>query len=269
MSTAALSIVRVSSARARSAAIALALFVPLSVRAELSDETLLGLGLRSQPAYDGSASRRLSIVPIIRYLGEPLFARSTQGVLEGGVRLELVPGLHAGAQLGYEPGRKTSDSDLLQTHGVSDVDPGASVGVHIEWDHMFGPMPITLLARARQNTDAGHGAQVDLRLSAGAYRGGRVGAGVFAQTTWANARSTGSMYDVTAQQSAVTGLPVFGAGSGWLFASFGLLWSIDLNRDWIVVGSMESRHLRGDAARSPIAERATNYYASAGLAYRF
>ena len=149
---------------------------------------------------------------------------STQGVLEGGVRLELVPGLHAGAQLAYEPGRKTSDSDLLQTHGVSDVDPGASVGVHIEWDHMFGPMPITLLARARQNTDAGRGAQVDLRLSAGAYRGGRVGAGVFAQTTWANARSTGSMYGVTAQQPAVTGLPVFGAGSGWLFASCVVLW---------------------------------------------
>jgi len=69
-----------------------------------------------------------------------------------------------------EPGRKTRDSDLLQTHGVSDVDPGASVGVHIEWDHVFGPMPIILLARARQNTDADRGAQVDLRLSAGACR---------------------------------------------------------------------------------------------------
>jgi len=258
-----------ASIRTRPVAIALALLAPLSVLAELSDETLLGLGLRSQPAYDGSASQRLGLVPVIRYLGPSLFARSTQGVLEGGVRLELVQGLHAGAQLAYEPERKASDSDFLQTHGVSDVDAGASVGVHVEWDHMFGPVPFTLLARARQNTAVGRGAQVDLRLSAGAYRGGRVGAGVFTQTTWATARSTGSLYGVTAQQSAATGLPEFRAAGGWLFSSFGLLWSIDLNRDWIVVGSLESRHLRGDAARSPIVERASNYYASAGLAYRF
>jgi outer membrane scaffolding protein for murein synthesis (MipA/OmpV family) len=32
---------------------------------------------------------------------------------------------------------------------------------------------------------------------------------------------------------------------------------------------MESRRLRGDAARSPLAERVSNYYASAALAYRF
>jgi outer membrane scaffolding protein for murein synthesis (MipA/OmpV family) len=267
----ALSIVRLlCPARVRPAAAALVLLLaPPSARAELSDETLLGLGLRSQPAYDGSASQRLAAVPVIRYLGQTAFARSTQGVLEGGVRLELAPGLHAGAQLAYEPGRKTSDSDLLQNHGVADVDPGASVGGQVEWDHMFGPMPITLLARARQNIKADRGAQVDLRLSAGAYRGARVGAGAFAQTTWANARSTGSIYDVTTQQSAATGLPVFRAAGGWLFASFGLLWSIDLNRDWIAVGSMESRHLRGDAARSPIVERTSNYYASAGLSYRF
>jgi outer membrane scaffolding protein for murein synthesis (MipA/OmpV family) len=73
----------------------------------------------------------------------------------------------------------------------------------------------------------------------------------------------------TPQQSAVTGLPVFNAGSGWLFGSMGLLWSIDLSRQWIVVGSAESRRLREDVARSPLSERASNYYLSAGLAYHF
>jgi outer membrane scaffolding protein for murein synthesis (MipA/OmpV family) len=258
-----------SVARRRSAAIALGLLMPLGASAELSDETLLGLGLRSRPAYDGSASQRVEAVPVVRYLGRPWFVRSTQGVLEGGVRIELVPGLHAGAQLAYEPGRKTSDADFLQNHGIPDVDTGASFGVHVEWDHTVGPVPITLLARARQHTGADRGAQLDLRLSAGAYRGGRFGAGVFAQTTWANAKSTGAWYDVTPQSSAASGLPAFRAGGGWLFASFGMLWSVDLSRDWIVVGSLESRHLRGDAAHSPLVESASNYYASAGLAYRF
>ena len=243
--------------------------LPLSAFAELSDESLLGPGLRSRPAYDGSASQHAEWVPVVRYLGQPWFVRSTQGVLEGGVRMALAPGLHAGAQLAYEPGRKTSESDFLQRHDLSDADPGASVGVQVEWDHTFGPMPITLLARARQHTDAQRGAQVDLRLSAGVFRGGPVAAGLFTQATWANAKSAGSLYDIAPPQSAATGLPAFRAGSGWLFASFGFLWSVDLSRDWIVVGSMETRHLHGDAARSPLAERVSNDYASAGLAYRF
>lgn len=257
------------SAGIRSVTFAFGLMVPLLAFAELSDESLIGPGLRSRPAYDGSASQHGELVPVVRYLGQPWFVRSTQGVLEGGVRMELAPGLHAGAQLAYEPGRKTSESDFLKNHNVPDVDPGASVGVHLEWDHQFGPVPIALLVRARQNTDTNRGAQADLRLSVGVFRSGRVGAGVFTQGTWANAKSTGSLYGIAPQESAATGLPAFHAGSGWLFSSVGLLWSVDLTKDWIVVGSMESRHLRGDAARSPLAERASNYYASAGLAYRF
>ena len=253
----------------RSAIFAFGLIVPPVAFAELSNDPLLGPGLRSRPAYDGSASQRGEPVPVVRYFGQPWFARSTQGVLEGGVRMELATGLHAGAQLAYEPGRKTSESHFLKNHSVSDVDPGASVGVHLEWDHKFGPVPITLLARARRHTDSDRGAQVDLRLSAGVYRNARVAVGVFAQATWANAKSAGSFYDITPRQSAATGLPAFGAGSGWLFASFGFLWSVDLSRNWIVVGSTESRRLHGDAARSPLAERGSNYYASAGLAYRF
>jgi MipA family protein len=248
---------------------AFCLIVPLLAFAELSDESILGLGLRSQPTYDGSASQRLEFVPVIRYSGKNWFTRSTQGVLEGGGRLELAPGLHAGVQLAYEPGRETSESDFLKKHSFSDVDPGASVGVHLEWDHKLGLVPITVLARARQNIDLDLGGQADLRFSAGVFRGGRFSACVFTQATWANAKSTGSFYDITPQQSVTTGLPAFRAGSGLLFASVGLLWSVDVTRNWIVVGSMESRHLQGDAKHSPLAERGSNYYASAGLAYRF
>lgn len=246
-----------------------ALSVSPAAFAELSNETLLGPGLRSRPAYDGSASQNTELVPVLRYFGKPWFARSTQGVLEAGARWELAPGLNAGAQLAYEPGRKQSESDFLKNRGMPDVDMGASIGVHAEWDHKFGPVPVTLLARARQHTESGRGAQFDLRLSAGVLQTGRFSAGVFAQGTWANQKSTGSMYDVSPQQSAASGLPAFSAGSGWLFSSLGVLWSFELSQKWLLVGSVESRRLQGDAARSPLAERGSNYYASAGLSYRF
>jgi outer membrane scaffolding protein for murein synthesis (MipA/OmpV family) len=243
--------------------------VPLAAFAELSNDSLLGPGLRWRPAYDGSASQRVEAVPVIRYFGQPLFARSTQGVLEAGARIEVAPGLHAGAQLAYEPGRRPSDSDFLTSHNVAGINSGGSYGLHLEWDHKFGPMPVTVLARVRQHTESDRGAQADLRLSAGVYQSGRFGAGVYTQATWANAKSTGSFYGITRQQSAVTGLPAYSAGSGLLFASVGLLWSVDLTKSWIVVGSMEARRLQGDAASSPLTERASNYYLSAGIAYHF
>lgn len=253
---------------ARSVILTLGL-VPLLAYAELSNDGLLGPALRLRPAYDGADTHRGELVPVIRYFGEPWFVRSTQGVLEGGVRTELAPGLYAGAQLAYEAGRKARDSAFLESRGISDIDPGASIGAQLEWDQKIGPAPITLLARVRQHTESDRGAQADLRLSVGVFQRGRLAAGVFTQATWANAKSTRSFYGLTPPQSAATGLPAYAPGSGLLFSSFGVLWSVDLTRDWVIVGSTEARHLRGDAKRSPLVERSTNYYSSVGIAYRF
>jgi outer membrane scaffolding protein for murein synthesis (MipA/OmpV family) len=253
----------------RLASAAFAAMLPMVVFAELTNDTLLGPGLRYRPVYDGSQAQTLELVPVIRYFGQPWFVRSTQGLLEAGARAQLAPGLHAGAQLAYEPGRKGGASDFLQNHSVADVRDGASIGLHVEWDQVFGPVPVALLARVRQNVDAARGAQADLRLSVGVFHGGPVSAGVFTQASWADAKSTGVLYGIGPQQSAVTGLPEFQPGSGWVFTSFGLLWSVDLNPKWVVLGSLERRRLAGEAAHSPLAERPSNDYISAGLAYRY
>jgi outer membrane scaffolding protein for murein synthesis (MipA/OmpV family) len=237
--------------------------------AEITNDSMAGPGLRSRPAYDGASSQRLELVPVIRYFGEPWFARSTQGVLEAGLRGELLPELHAGVQLAYEPGRQASGTDFLQSHRVADIQRGASFGAQLEWDHKFGPMPVTLLARARKHSDSALGAQADLRLSAGVFQSGRLAAGAFTQATWADAASTASLYGIAPSSAAVTGLPVFAPRRGWLFASVGLIGSVELSPKWVIVGSLEERRLHGDAARSPLAQQASNHYVSTGLAYRF
>jgi outer membrane scaffolding protein for murein synthesis (MipA/OmpV family) len=253
----------------RGAALVFGLAVQLAAFAQSPppDPVLIGAGLRARPAYDGSDSRRGELIPVLRYYGRPWFARTTQGLLEGGARVELAPGLNLGVQLAYEGGRAASESGFLRSHNVPDVNPGISYGLHVEWDQKLGPVPITLLARGRRHADADRGAQADLRLTAGIYGEGGVLAGVFAQATWANAKSLQSFYGITPQQS--TTLPAFDGGSGPLFTSIGLLWSVDLSREWLALGSAEARKLRGDAARSPLAERTSNYYASVGFAYRF
>lgn len=244
-------------------------FWPRTAAAELSGESLFGPGLRSRPAYDGSASQHLELVPVIRYLGEPGFLRTTQGVLEGGLRYEVARGLHAGAQVAYEPGRRAGESGFLVDHAVGSIARGVSVGVQLEWDAAIGPMPFTLLARTRHHTDTDQGAQADLRLSAGVFESGRFGAGVFTQATWADARSTRAHYGVDGATAAAGGLAPYAPGSGWLYASAGVLWSFALSSQWLLVGNVETRWLLGDAAQSPLAERRWAPSASAGLAFRY
>lgn len=258
-------------ARPLARALALVIGAPLAALAQnpAPDYVLLGAGVRSRPAYDGSASQRADLIPVVRYYGKPWFARTTQGVLEGGARTELAPGVNLGAQIAYEAGRIASESDFLRSRNVADINPGASFGLHVEWDGKLGPAPVSVLARGRQHVDSDRGALADLRTTVGIYGDERILAGIFVQGTWANAKAGQSFYGITQQQFAATGLATYDAGSGPLLASIGLLGSIDLGREWLVVGSVERRRLQGDAARSPLVERTSNTYLSVGLAYRF
>ena len=234
-----------------------------------TEPTLLGAGVRSRPAYDGSDSQRWEAVPVLRYYGPVLFARSTRGPLEGGAHFEVLPGLNAGLQVAYESGRKASESDFLREHEIPDVDVGASYGAHLEWNGKLGPSPINFILRARKHAKSERGLQADARLTAGIFQAGRFAAGAVVQATWANSKSTDSMYGVSAEQAVISGLPAFSPGSGLLHGSMALIWSFDLADHWLLVGNLEGRRLQGDAARSPLTERRTNYYATVGLAYRF
>jgi outer membrane scaffolding protein for murein synthesis (MipA/OmpV family) len=224
-----------------------------------ADYTLIGAGVRTRPAYDGSSSQTTDVIPVLRYYGKPLFARTTQGILEGGIRTEVSPGLAVGAQLAYEAGRERSESNFLSNNNIPDIDWGASAGIHAEWDTKVGPAPLNVLGRIRQNIDRDRGAQADLRLTAGVYGSGGVQAGVFTQATWANRQSNRAYY----------GQPGFDPAGGLLFVSLGALGSVDLGQHLVLVASLERRRLQGDAARSPLAERTSNHYASAGVAYKF
>jgi outer membrane scaffolding protein for murein synthesis (MipA/OmpV family) len=236
---------------------ALAAFLPLLAAAQGVPENpiLLGAGVRSRPAYDGSGSQRVDLIPVLRYYGRSWFARTTQGMLEGGYRSELAPQFWAGAQIAYEAGRKQSESDFLARRDEPDLSVGVSAGLHLEWDKKFGPVPVNFLIRARQHLDTDRGRQADLRVTAGIFSRWGLQAGVFGQATWGSENAMRSLYH--------------SSESGMLFASVGLLGSYDISRHWVVVGSFERRTLTDEAAGSVLTERKMNYYASTGLAYRF
>ena len=237
----------------------LLLIAPVSALAQIApdDYTLVGVAARTRPAYAGSESQRADVIPVLRYYGKPWFARTTQGILEGGMRFAIARGLDFGVQLAYEEGRKTSESDLLERLNLPDVHSGASVGAHLEWDSKIGRAPISLLARYRQHTDDSRGSQLDLRFNIGLHAGGGFILAAYAQETFASSKSVRTFYSAP------------GAGGGPLHSTLGLVGSYDMSRHWSLVASMQGRWLHGDAADSAIAETKTNFYANAGIAYRF
>src|SRR6267378_241984 len=208
-----------SSVRLAATACLAALALPAAAQTAAPPEypNQIGPAVRSRPAYDGSKSQRADVVPILDYDNSLLFARTVQGVLEGGAHAALGSGFTLGAQ------------------------------------------PVLLLARVRQQVRSDRGAQADLRATVGVYRNGPFQAGIFGQATWANHKSMRTYY----------GQPGFDASGGLLFASAGLLGSYDIDPRWAVIGSIEGRRLQGDAARSPLTEKKSSYYAVAGVAYRF
>jgi outer membrane scaffolding protein for murein synthesis (MipA/OmpV family) len=218
------------------------LVVPLIATAQDDEENFLGAGLYSRPKFDGSPERSLVPIPVLRYSGKPWFARTTQGILEGGGRWKVGKGVEAGAQLAYEA-------------GPLDHHPGASIGVHVEVDHMLGPAPLNALVRLRQFLDNGRGLQLDTRATIGVYEGHGFAAGLFGQATWASEKSFEAYYAVH--------------DSGLLFTSLGALGSYDLSRRWLLLGSAEERRLGDHATLSPFVVRRSSAYASLSLAYRF
>jgi outer membrane scaffolding protein for murein synthesis (MipA/OmpV family) len=222
-------------------AILILVALPLAASAQ-DDSTFFGGGLYARPRFDGSADRTVQLIPAVNYYGQPWFARTTQGMLEGGARRSIRPDLDAGVQLAYED-------------GPLDHNPDASIGVHLEADWKIGPAPVNGLLRVRQHLRSSRGTQLDTRATVGVYGGHGVAAGLFAQATWASQKSFEAYYGVRE--------------SGLLFVGLGALASYDLTRRWLLLGSVEQRRLSDDAARSPIVERRSGVYASGGIAYRF
>jgi MipA family protein len=252
-------------------ALLLALLSPLALAQFVPDDyTLLGAAVRTRPAYDGSLSQKTDLIPVIRYYGQPLFARTTQGILEGGLHWELGSGIAAGLQLSYDEGRKSSESAFLTEHNFTDnVDPSASLGAHLEWDTKLGPVPLGLLVRYRRSIESDRGTLVDLRLNVGLYGKGGATLVLFTDATWGDSKSNGTFYGVTPEQSAASGFPAYQPGSGLRYVSLGLIGGYDLSRHWTLVASVQQRWLQGDVAQSPLADCRQNTYANAGIAYRF
>lgn len=207
------------------------------------DFTLIGAAVRTRPEFDGSSERTIDVHPVLRYYGERWFARTTQGVLEGGARWDLRRDFQVGAQLAYEQGPRNEEN------------PGASIGLHAEGDRTFGRVPLNGLVRLRQHLDTDRGTQLDLRANVGVFGDYGILAAVFAQSTFASEKYFQSYYGINE--------------SGLLNTILGIQGAYNVTPRWSLTTNLEHHHLSDNAARSPLVRQRHGVYFSAGASYRF
>ena len=245
-------------------------WVSFPTQAQTADsESYVGMGVRVRPAYEGAGSNRVDAIPYVRWYGDHLYARTTQGILEGGWRTHPFAGIVLGAQLSYEEGREADESAFLKERGFEDLDPSASIGLHAEGDWKIGPVPLNALLRYRHDVDSDNGDQVDLRVTAGILDWNGLRAGLFGQLTWGDRDSMQRAFGITSAQSATTSLPAYAPGSGLRSSQIGITGDIDIARHWVGLWGIHLDVLQDDAADSPITRDRSNWFANAGIAYRF
>jgi MipA family protein len=245
-----------------------ALLLGMPALANDEDPTLIGLGLRARPAYEGANSNRGELYPVLRVYRGPFFARTTQGKLEGGARFSPMRGLSVGGQLAFEGGRLADESAFLKARGIPDVDEGLSIGAHVEYDMKLGDAPLTALARLRKHIDSDRGAQADLRVTLGFLDKAGFTAATFGQLTIADRKEMRNYFGVSPQIAASSGLPAYEPDAGPRFISGGVQGGYQLGKGLLLVGSAEVHRMVGDAASSPLVQRKTNGYIGLGVAFK-
>ncbi len=163
--------------------------------------------------------------------------------------------------LGYRPG-----SDTLK--GMGEVRAtGVAVGmVSYVLPEMGG---LALSGSARQALTSHKGRQLNLGLSYPLYRADDMQLTLAPSLTWADRRYQQAYFGVTEGQAAASGRPQFTPRAGIKSVQLGIEFDMALSQQWRLAASLELAQLRGDAAQSPVTQKARQVSAMVGVVRPF
>ena len=231
---------------------------------------LLGLGAISLADFEGSADQ--AVRPFV--LGRLSLGRYGSLRLAGLGAQWNVMGPKSpwafGPVLSMRPARDDGVEDAV-VRRLRKVDATGEAGLFVEYG--FGDT-LTQGDRLSVGLEArgGKGNQLTWGVS---YLGAKLGAfqyGVDLRTTYANDRYMDTYFSVDADNSLRSGLPVYKASAGLKSTSIGFTASVDLARQWTLVGRLGALRLAGDASDSPIVRLRGDASSTAfglALGYRF
>jgi len=221
------------------------------------DETVIRVGAAAlyTPEYVGSDDYQLRALPLISFEDIGGFELSGLSLVYPLVDIGTGQGpglwsLKAGPRAAFDFGRDSDDSPTLT--GFEDIGASLLAGGFVR--ATYGPLGLRL--DAGQDVIGGHeGFNADLSLGSYIPEGllfDRLSIQPALTLSWADERYTQSIYGVTAQQAAASGLPQYDLGNGFHRASASLLGWYELDDRWQINAIVSYREYIGDYRDSPI-----------------
>jgi len=253
-----------------------------------SKDLYVGLGIESQPRYEGSSDQRTQPVPVIQM-------QWSSGIfwsgLSAGMHLSEQPGIEYGPLFAIDPGRSHASIQILGTNTnapstsatfVTSVVPVGraevnDTGVRLEYGGFFNyylggstRIATNLLFGSGEHHD-GVVLTADLQNSVqlGTHHTFSVSAGL----TWANRQYVESYFGVAPASIVLTSVDAvasdYAPRSGIKDVHAGAHWNWALSNTWLLTSQLSATRLTGSAADSPLTDRRTNLTLTTALAYRF
>ncbi|MGF6776705.1 MipA/OmpV family protein [Paraburkholderia sp. GAS334] len=229
-------------------------------------QTRLGLAVTVRPRYDGAANYHALVGPAIDVRYRDLFFLSTGEGL--GVNLVSTTHWRAGLAITYDLGRRAEDNSG-HLDGMGNINPAPEAKLFAEYA-VSKTFPLVIRADIRRNLGGSDGWIGDL----GAYMplpGSSEKFFWFAgpNLVFADSRYMQTWYGVSSLQSARSGYPRYDASAGLKSVGFGVSAIWFFQKHWFVTGDAGIQQLVGDAARSPITQKASNAVFDFSFNYQF
>lgn len=239
----------------------------------------IGAGAMVGPKYEGSDENEVTAMPYLSIeWNDFVFLNPEDGL---GVHAYQSEDLEVDVSIGYDMGRKESDSSDLA--GLGDVDGSVTANLGIEYE--LGPVSPFLELSKQMGGANGMTAEIGVEtmvplamLYAGNGGGGARDEGegpsgpalMFGiSTQWADDNYMSENFGITAAQAAASGLSQHTAGSGFKSAGVEAGVMIPFGENWALNMMVEYSVLLGDAADSPVVKDDTQLSGGTFLRYQF
>jgi len=245
------------------------------------DPNNLGLAIAREPDYEGSAHRRVDVVPIVNVnfqydagtltlggdgVGQPnttpLVAWSTPGAPYA-----------LSALVDYDGGRRDDRSGSAlrsgsaRLRGLGDLAGTFEYGLAASYD--IGVFSAALGYRQAPNGHGHAGARVDLGIDVTLPVDERLAFVITPAATWASTRFMRSYFGVDTDQAARSVFRPYPVGAGLKNYGLTLAGSYAFLRHWSAIVEVAATRLGPRAADSPIVERVVSVIPTAGVACRW
>lgn len=224
-------------------------------------EMTIGLGLAHRPAYLGSDDRKNAVLPLLSARWSNGWFAGTTGL---GYQFPNSGAFSSGLRLGFDPGRKESDSSDL--FGMGDIKTRATIGAFASYRLQPGLSLGSSLSYGSGNDKKGM--LLDMSLRSQMSLGGPHRLFGSAGLSFGNQAAMQSQFGVTAAQASTSGYGVYAPGAGLRDVNFNLGYGYAINPSTNVQVGLSLRSLQGDAKNSPLTRSNTGSGVNFGLVYR-